>query len=189
MNSLKVVFCIVMLEAAFQNHASAPGRSPDNQPLQIHLAQLRGDPSPPHFQVELRNRGDRELVLNLGATSNGKRQRLDAIRFVLSNSSGKPLPLSLREGGIGPGRIDPFTVPLPIGAAYSFPVDLKDYDSPSEHVWELNLAPGRYSLRAEYTGEAVPMAMTSPDMKGVALFPIWTGTIHSADLPFVIPRR
>jgi hypothetical protein len=65
-------------------------------------------------------------------------------------------------------------------------VDLGHYFSPKTNTWKLSLAPGSYRLRADYSGVAIRATEANVDMRGVALFPTWTGTIHSSEVSFAI---
>jgi len=168
----------------------AAQESVDNSGLQMNLVQTHSKPAHPTFQVELRNTGDHDFMLNLGMMlANGKKQYPDAIRLSLTDTSGSVLLLELIGPGFIAGRVDPLIVPLPRGATFSLPVDMSDYSSPKANVWKLNFTPGQYILSANYTGKAVPATDANLDMKGVALLPIWTGNIHSANLTFTVPDK
>ncbi len=65
-------------------------------------------------------------------------------------------------------------------------MDLNQYDAPEERVWKLDLSPGSYALRAEYTGVGVPQRAANLDMLGLSLMPYWTGTIESSLLNFTV---
>jgi len=143
------------------------------------------------FRVELHNQGDHPFVLNLGfMMANGKKQYPDAIRLSLKDSSGKILPLELIGPAINAGRTDPLIVPLPEGATFVLPIDLQNYYSPKAHIWKLNLSPGRYTLNAEYKGEAVSQQQEpNLDMVGIVFMPYWTGAIRSNTLPFTLSKN
>ena len=68
-------------------------------------------------------------------------------------------------------------------------MDLASYISAKEHVWELELVPGRYKLSAEYVGAAVSRRQANLDMQGMALMPYWTGTVDSNTLPFTLTQK
>ncbi len=157
-------------------------------PLQISVASIRETSGSLLFEVRLHNTGDQDLILNLGMMlGNGRRQYPDAIHLRLSDQHGKTLMLDLIGPAIIAGRMDPFVVPLPRGATFSFPVRLTDYISPKENVWKIDLAPGKYTLSAEYKGMAVPQRAANLDMQGIALMPYWTGRAESKTLSFTVP--
>jgi hypothetical protein len=98
---------------------------------------------------------------------------------LLTDAGGKTLPLDLTGPAIAGGRIDPLVVPLPEGATFTLPIDLKSYSSPRQHVFELSLAPGRYTLSA-----GVSQQEANLDMRGILLMPYWIGTVESNVVPF-----
>jgi hypothetical protein len=155
-------------------------------PLQIHIDLVTGKSPKPTVRVELHNAGDHDLILNLGVMLyNGKLQRVDAIRLVFTDAHGKSMDLELMEAGIAAGRMDPLVVPLPVGASFSLPIDLAAYWAPKEKIFELNLAPGTYSLAARYTGSNIDFTL---DVGGMALMPYWIGTVESKPVSFTVPR-
>jgi hypothetical protein len=140
------------------------------------------------FRVELHNPSVQDLVLNIGiALANGAKQYPNAVEYTLTIPDGRVLHLEHWEPAFIAGRVDPLIVPLPAGASFSFLVNLKEYVAPKEKIWKLQLAPGRYSLQAEYTGRAVPQSQTNLDVKGIALMPYWIGTVTSAPVVFTVP--
>jgi hypothetical protein len=156
--------------------------------LALRLAELPGKVPVPMFRVSLRNVGDHDLLLNLGAMlANGRMQYLDAVHLSLTDGAGMVLPLRLRGPSIIGGRVDPMIVPLPKGAEFAFDVDLKDYAATKAHVWRLDLKPGPYRLAAEYEGVAIPSKSANSDMKG--LFPVWTGLVRSGEILFLVRGR
>jgi RNA polymerase sigma factor (sigma-70 family) len=131
--------------------------------------------------VVLENGGAEDLVVNLGLMlANGKRQLPMAVRLVVIGGDGKEHVLRLNQPGVA-GRVDPFIVPLSSGNRYAVSCDLEQ--------WGERLAPGRYRARAEFVGEAVTKEQVNKDMTGLALMPIWTGTITSGDLRVTLPAR
>lgn len=161
-----------------------------NGSLQLTIVAVHSTSTRPLFRVDLNNQGDHPIVLNLGfMMANGKKQYPDAIRLSLKDSSGKTLPLELIGPAINAGRTDPLIVPLPEEATFALPIDLRNYYSPKAHIWKLNLSPGRYTLNAEYKGEAVSQEQEPNfDMNGIALMPYWTGTVHSNTLSFTLSK-
>lgn len=142
------------------------------------------------FRAELRNAGAQALVLNLGIMlGNGKTQYADRIHLLLTGSDGKRLHLDMLGPAMVNGRVDPMVVPLPPGATFTLPIDLRNYIAPREKVGDLALDPGHYTLTAEYEGVGVSQASANLDMKGIALMPYWIGDLDSPALPFTLTRK
>jgi hypothetical protein len=132
------------------------------------------------FRVELRNSGDHDLVLNIGVMlANGKRQYPTGIQLLLTDEKGSRA-VTLKGPALLAGRVDPFVLALPVGAWFSFPVDLlRDCWSPETHEFEIK-PKGKYIVRAQYAGKTVRQDETNLDMPALALMPYWTGTVQSA---------
>ena len=132
------------------------------------------------FMVDLRNSGSQALVLNLGTIlGNGREQYANRVRLQLTQPDGKVLHLEMVLPGAIAGRMDPMVVPLPPGATYCLLVELEHYCAPKENIWKLNLRPGSYGLRAEYTGIKVSQESANLDMIGISFMPYWTGSVRS----------
>ena len=80
-------------------------------------------------------------------------------------------------------------VPLPPGATFTLPIDLRNCLAPQENVWDLALTAGRYRLSAAYKGEGVSQTSANLDMKGIALMPFWIGDVTSPELTFTLTQR
>lgn len=133
----------------------------------------------------MRNPNTEDLVLNLGLElSNGRKQYVNAIEYTLIAPDGRVLHLMPVEPASITGRVDPLIVPLPVGATFSFLVDLEKYGVPEEKIWKLHLVPGRYTLQVGYTGKAVSLA--NLDCKGIVLMPYWGGTVTATPVVFTI---
>jgi hypothetical protein len=141
--------------------------------------------TPGLFRVEMRNPSIQDLMLYLGIEV-GANQYPEAVRYTLTAPDGRVLHLESTEPGVIAGRVDPLVVPLPAGATFSFLVDLNEYAAPKEKILQLDLLPGRYTLQAEYTGEAVPQWQADPNFQGIALMHFWVGTVTSAPLAFTV---
>jgi hypothetical protein len=133
----------------------------------------------PKFRVELRNTGKDDLILNLGIMlANGRKEYPKAIVLIITDSEGKSRIFDLREPAFVAGRLDPLTLPLPIGATFSLPVDLANYWSAATQEFEYKLR-GSYSIEAKFTGEGVSRQDANLDVKGLALMPYWVGEVTS----------
>ena len=142
------------------------------------------------FRAELRNTGVQAVVLNLGTMlGNGREQYADRIHLLLTGPHGGQFHLAMRSPAIINGRVDTMVVPLPPGATFTLPIDLRNYNESQDKVWELSLAPGQYTLTAEYTGAGVAQAGANLDLKGIRLMPFRGGNISSAELHFALRRK
>jgi hypothetical protein len=158
--------------------------------LTIHLAKVQGGPKAPRFRVDFQNTGRDDLMLNLGMMlANGSRQYPDAVTLTLTDAQGKSRRLDLIDPSFVSGRIDPFVVPLPVGASFSIPVDLDKYSPANPADFDYKLRPGSYSLLARFNGKGVTQQQANLDMKGIALMPYWEGTATSNQLRFAIPSQ
>ena len=123
--------------------------------LTVRLDQSQGtDPSHPKFQVQLRNDGENNLILNIGTfAGDGQEQYASAISLILLTSGGKPQFLSflrpLQDTG---GRLQPLLLPLPSGASFSIPVDLANYRAAGSNNRFYGLKAGTYLIAARFIG-------------------------------------
>jgi hypothetical protein len=144
---------------------------------------------PTVFRVELANPGPGDLVVNLGFTlANGAKQYTDDLRYTLTTPAGHVLRLECSDPGIIAGQIGLMIEYLPSGASFSFPVHLEKCWAPSGKVWKLDFPPGRYTLRADYSDQAIAQRKAKVDARGIPLPPLWTGTITSPPVTFEIAR-
>lgn len=176
------------LSAALKPSAETWGEAVSGLQMTIYLDRAEGVPSKvPKFRVELRNAAQKDLVVNLGTMlANGKMQYPNAVVLVLTDAQGKSRQLDLREPGFIAGRVDPFVLPIPIGATFSIPVDLDKYWAAESKEFDYKLKPGTYSLEAQFTGRSVSQQEANLDVKGIALMPYWTGTVASNHLRFEV---
>ena len=78
------------------------------------------DPKVPSFQVGLRNVGDKDIILNLGAMlANGKIQEPDALIFMITDANGRTLRAHFHGVWSVDGRVDDYIVPLRAGSMYT----------------------------------------------------------------------
>ena len=174
--------------AAWSGHG--PGKS--------QTTQLRMSISTPHqnvdgnftFRLALENIGVNDIVLNLGTMlANGKVHLPDAIRLILTDATGesRELHFSDRRHPFVGGRVDDYSVPLRAGSSYSIKVSLDDYWSPDTKEPRLNLPPGEYRIRAEFTGSGA--RYVNLDTQGMKLMNFWRGTLRSDETRFVVRKR
>jgi hypothetical protein len=147
--------------------------------LRIHQTD-EGEPGGPKFVVELHNRAETDLVLNLGEVF-GEKQILNNIGLTVTDERGKSYKLvDSREPlfSINGSRY-PLVVPLCIGCTFSFPVDFSKYhplDGPM-------LNSGLYSIEAHFVGTHL-----SEVDRSVEVPPNWVGEATSNRLQFKISQ-
>lgn len=131
-----------------------PGQGVNGLHLSIRRDQPDSRSAVPKFRVELRNVGADDLLLNVGtiASANG-RQYPTAISLVLVDSKGDLQRLELKRFSApnAPGT-KPLLLPLPAGATFSFPVDLRNYWALGHKEFNPKLNAGTYWLEAQLTG-------------------------------------
>lgn len=102
--------------------------------------------------------------------------------MLLTDAEGKEHHAQSAEplGVIG-GRLDPFIVSLPSGAALKLPLHISRcfwYASGKLEDFEPDLQK-HYTLQAQFTGKGVSPAEANLDVEGIALMPYWTGAVVS----------
>jgi hypothetical protein len=132
------------------------------------------------FRVEFRNTGHNDLLLNLGIMSrNGGQQYPDAVSLIIEDAEGKPQRLELKKSFQPSDAGTTLFLPLPVGATFSFPVDLHDYRAVTSKEFDSRLKPGTYWLAAQFTGfnqanNRVILAAQGPVQAGPTLLPVRT---------------
>jgi hypothetical protein len=138
------------------------------------------------FRAEMRNPSTEDLMLNLGfQLANGREQYMTAVEFTLTAADGRVLHLDPPGPCTIAGRVDPLIVPLPAGAAFSFQVDLEEYDVPEEKIGKLHLVPGSYTVQANYTGKSA--THRNLDRGGIVATRYWIGTVTAPSVVFTVP--
>jgi hypothetical protein len=86
-----------------------------------------------------------------------------------------------RHPGVA-GRVDDYIVCLRSGSAYTLRLSLDTFWCPKTHEFTLGLKPGKYTVRAEFTGQKaqVPTLDTNP----LRLLRFWIGTVKSDAVQF-----
>jgi hypothetical protein len=119
----------------------------------------------PKFRVELRNVGEKDLLLNLGTKSlDGRHQYLTAVSLILEDEQGELQWLELRRSvPVGDPGTETVALPLPVGAVFSFPVDLDDYRlATSKESAAQKLKPGTYLIAAHLKGFSRVVRVAEP---------------------------
>ena len=177
--------------AAQQSRAPDWGAPVNGLQMAMHLDRTRGTQfRTPKFSVELRNAGEKDLVLNLGSMlANGKSQYPSAIVLTLTDVHGKSRRLELRGPAGIAGRVDQLVLPIPVGARFAIRVDLRNYWAPVTEEFEIKLKRGMYSIEAQLTGKGISYDDANLDMKGLSVMPFWQGTVASNRIRFQVPSR
>ena len=141
------------------------------------------------FYVTFENVGATDTVLNLGMMlANGRVQQPSAVRLALTDPNGRVRELQFsdkRYPGVA-GRVDDYVVPLRTGSAYMVKLSLENFWCPKTSEFTLQLKPGKYAVRAEFTGQEAQIV--SLGNKDVKFLPFWTGTVKSDAAQFDIAR-
>jgi hypothetical protein len=144
------------LSAAQKPNTKDWGKAVDGLQMRIYRDPAEGRQSEiSKFKVELRNVGEKDLLLNLGVMSrNGGQQYLNAVSLILEDSQGKPQRLELKKSlQVSDAGKATLFLPLPAGATFSFPVDLGNYWAPTpSKEFDSRLKPGTYWLAAQFIG-------------------------------------
>lgn len=112
----------------------------------------------------------------------GGQQYLNAVSLILRDGQGQPQRLELKKSyQASDARNTTLFLPLPVGATYSFPVDLDNYSAPTSKDFDASrLKPGTYWLAAQFIG-----GFNGTNGRVVALTP--QGTEQSG--PMILPVR
>jgi hypothetical protein len=130
-----------------------PGTPVDGLQLAVSFDASARSANVPAFRVGLRNVGKKDLLLDLGTVSSNGRQYPTAVSLTLEDAQGGSQRLLLKTFS-APNSLGakPLLLPLPAGATFSFPVDLRNYWVLGNKEFSAKLKPGTYSLEAQYAG-------------------------------------
>ena len=212
---LAVFFLVVSQPRCLFGLTGQEWGEPENG-LQLSLVPANGSPASSkgfQFRVEIRNVGSNDLLLKLGGMlANGQRQYPNALSLLITNPKGEAIECGFPGPFAVAGWVGPFILPLPADASFVLPVDLEKWTqnwkscfAPHAYI-PLNLASGKYTLRAQYTakiqkdhhfapwsGQIVPSVPPIPgtptstaeiQWAGQILLPAWIGTATSNQLQF-----
>ncbi len=167
--------------------AARPSDAPEKD-TKVRLTIRVADPQSAaslRLYVGFENVGDTDTVLNLGTMlGNGRVQIPGAVRLILTDLDGRSRELRFfdrRYPGIA-GRVDDYAVPLRGGSVYTLNLRLNDFWCPQTNEFTLELKPGKYTVRAEFTGQE-PQHVNM-DTEGLKLMRFWTGTLRSDAVQF-----
>ena len=136
-----------------------------------------------NLQVALRNIGDRDVTLNLGAMmANGKVQLPSNISFNFTDAQGKTRLFKFadkRYPGVA-GRLDDYIVPLRAGSTYTLQFTLDQSWCDETREFFIKLLPGKNYLTARFEG--TDAKLVSLDMPAIKLMNFWLGRVESNTL-------
>src|SRR6267378_357910 len=146
--------------------------------LQMSLASTDSN-----LQVALRNIGDRDVTLNLGAMmANGKVQLPSNISLNFTDAQGKTRRFKFadkRYPGVA-GRLDDYIVPLRAGSTYTLQFTLDQFWCYETKEFSIHLLPGTNYLTAQYEGTAAKLV--NLDMPAIKSMNFWLGKVQSNTL-------
>jgi hypothetical protein len=189
---LPTLLFVGRLTAAQDANSKAWGQPVDGLQMRVSLDQAGGQSKSPKFRIELRNAGERALLLNLGImTRNGGQQYPTAVSLIVVDARGESRLLELKNPQVSDAGRETLYLPLPIGATFSVPVDLDDYWAPTSKEFDTP-KPGIYSLAAHFNRASTkrefrlqPIGVGSFDMVN----PAAGGPPTSNTLQFEVPSR
>lgn len=173
--SAALTSCILLGNSLLALAQNPEGSTQPNNGLELRMNRIDdGQSGGPKFAVELTNKSENDVVLNLGQVI-GDKQILNVV-LTVSDERGKSHRLiDSREPLIIAGSVYPLVVPLCLGCTFSFPVDFRRY-----HTMDAaTLNAGFYSIEARFAG-------TSVGDRSIEVSPNWTGVVTSNRLRFKI---
>ena len=142
------------LSRAQEQRANDWGNTVHGLQMRIYLDQAAtGQSKVPSFKVELRNVGEKDLLFNLGTMTRNGGQYATSVSLILVDPQGKSHWLELKRSLLGSdaGK-EALFLPLPVGGAFSFPVELDNYWAATSKESDYKLKPGTYRLAAHLAG-------------------------------------
>jgi hypothetical protein len=135
------------------------------------------------LQVALRNIGDRDVTLNLGAMmSNGKVQLPSNISLNFTDARGKRRLFKFadkRYPGVA-GRLDDYFVPLRVGSTYTLQFTLDQFWCDETKEFSIPLLPGKNYLTVRFEGTGAKLVnLETPAIKSMNF---WLGRVESNTL-------
>jgi hypothetical protein len=172
------------ISAAQKSNTKDWGKATDGLQMSIYHDQAEGRSEFSKFRVEFRNTGRNDLLLNLGIMSRNKGQEyLNAVSLILEDGQGEPQWLELKRSfQASDAGYTMLFLPLPVGATYSFPVDLDNYWAPTSNDFDAaRLKPGTYWLAAQFIrgfagadGRVVIRTAHGTEQSGPPILPVRT---------------
>jgi hypothetical protein len=151
---------------------------PPNDGVQMSLTSTGS-----HLQLALRNIGDRDVTLNLGAMmANGKVQLPNNISLNFRDAQGKTRLFKFadkRYPGVA-GRLDDYVVPLRAGSTYTLQLTLDQFWCYETKEFSIPLLPGTNYLTAQFEGTGAKLV--NSDMPAIKFMNFWLGKVQSNTL-------
>lgn len=122
--------------------------------LRIYLDKAASEQSKaPKFRVEMCNVGQEDIRLNLGVVTRNGEQYPTAVSLTLADSQNLFQLIELKRSvPASDGGNETLYLPLSVGTAFSFPVDLENYWAVNSKKFDSKLKPGTYWLAAHLNG-------------------------------------
>ena len=141
------------------------------------------------LSVEIRNDGSSDVFVDIGIMlANGARQYPNAIVLSLQDSGGIEFDGTSIDPPVVAGRVDPFVIPLPAGAAIRVPLRLSRYlFHAAARPNVVDLAGQHHLIRAKLIGRRPGDSRSGVDVSGRAVASWWTGTAVSNAIAVMIP--
>jgi hypothetical protein len=135
------------------------------------------------LEVDLRNTGDRDVTLNLGAMmANGKVQLPSNISLNFTDAQGKTRLFKFgdkRYPGVA-GRLDDYVVPLRAGSTYTLQLTLDQFWCYETKEFSIPLLPGTNHLTAHFEGTGANAV--NLDLPAIKFMNFWLGKVESNTL-------
>ena len=166
----------------------SPGLSAHGEELKMSIRVSTPDSTEAlRLHVKLANPNelyDGDMCLNLGMMlDKGVTQVPNAIRLILTGG-GETKELQIRDPEIEDSVHD-YVVPLRAGSTHTLTFELRSFWCPKSKEQKLDLLPGIYTIRAEFTGKGPQHS--DADLKEPRAAAFWTGTLESNVVRFQIP--
>lgn len=150
--------------------------------LQVSLSEYQPDVAGrvPSFQLQFRNVGDRDFMLNLGRMLGNGQQQPDRVVLELRDSSGQTKTLRFFHKTFVAGRVDDYLIPLRVNTSYSIVLSLDQFYSAARYGPASTLPGGESKMIASFNGAGA--ANLNSDTVGLSTLPFWTGKVSSNSL-------
>lgn len=148
--SVVTLFLLAGLSRAQEQNSKDWGAAANGLQLRIYLDKAAADQSTaPKFRVEMRNVGQQDLLLNLGVVTRNGEQYPTAVSLILVDAQRIFQLIELKRSvPVSDGGSKTLYLPLPVGATFSFRVDLDDYWAMNSKEFDYKLKAGTYWLAA-----------------------------------------
>ncbi len=174
---------ICLLIFLFSASASRPARETLQWGQPVGGVQMSLTSTDSNLQVALRNIGDRDVTLNLGAMmANGKVQLPNNISLNFTDAQGKTRRFKFadeRYPGVA-GRLDDYIVPLRAGSTYTLQFTLDQFWCDETREFSIKLLPGKNYVTVRFEGTGAKLV--NLDMPAIKFMNSWLGRVESNTL-------